>query len=167
MTLVLVRDTTAPSPPSSPPSLRWELAAVDGDAARCGTFVADLERMPRAAWLDVGRRVLALDDGAGATRQAARAALDRALEARRLAVSAWLVRDAIETLACVAVSDGNPRPRRHRAAPCSAREAAALAAARDAAGLAALAHLAHAGLRRDEYLVLLAPFVTIAGARPA
>lgn len=163
MTLVLVRDTTAPAPPP----LRWELSAADGDAERCGTFVARLELMPRAAWLDVGRRLLALDDGARATRRAARAALDRALAARRLVVSAWLVRDAIETLACVAVPDGSPRTRRHPAAPCSAREAAALAAARDAAGLAALAHLAHAGLRREEYRVLLAPFVTIAGARPA
>jgi hypothetical protein len=129
---------------------RWTLDAADGgDRARTAAFLDRLEAMTRAEWLEVGRRTVAC--ASNAPHDAAVATLAGLLEARRLGVTAWLVRDAVTT----AVQSSAPA---WAAVPRSAGEATLLAAGCEAAALAALALLARPWLRREELAALLTPF---------
>ena len=156
--------------------LPWTLATADGcDVAGCAAFLDRLNAMPRAAWLEIGRRVLALSPAGARARGAAVAALDALVVGRRLAVTAWLVRDAVETAFHLARGAPScPRPGDRWRAPVGASAGASvgpptdrplLRAAYDAARITALAHLARPWLSRDQYVALLAPFVAVsAGA---
>jgi hypothetical protein len=144
----------------SPPALRLPARP---DRGRCDAFLAQLEEMPRAWWLAVGARALAAG-AAGATdaaRVRAAGALAAVLGRERLAVDAWLLRDAVETAAQLAACDdpAPPRTRRRPSAPCTDAQRRALAAARAAAEQAALAHLARPWLARADFVALLAPFL--------
>jgi hypothetical protein len=112
---------------------RWELASAHGDPARCAAFLDRLETMSAREWAVLGSPIEWPSPGS------ADAALAAVLEAQRLGVTAWLVRDAVETATI--------------ARPVAVREAAARAA---------LAHLAHDWLRHADYRALLAPFVALA-----
>ena len=144
---------------------RWETAAVNAeDAARCEAFLDRLEGLSRAEWLEAGGRILARSGGEpeAAARQASDA-LDAVITERQLGVTAWLVRDAVETVTYVASCAGDPgESRRHPAPPCTGNERASLTAARVAAERAALAHLARPWLSRAVYLTLVAPFLAMA-----
>lgn len=122
---------------------RWELAIVPAeDAARCAAVLDELEGWSRADWLAAGRRALASAD-APAGREApdapdALAALEALLARRGLGVTAWLVREAVETAAQQALGGH-----------ASGAEQASLAAARRAATWAALAQLVRPARARD------------------
>ena len=151
--------------PSAPPTARWDLAvAGDGDAEGCARVLDALDALPRAAWLALGRRV-ASSPTAGEWASAA-AALDAVLRTRRLAVTAWLVRDAVEAAVQVAPR-GAARPAGRRAAPPpdTAEERVSLEAARRAAAGAALARLAGRWLSPAHVAVLLAPLETTGPSR--
>jgi hypothetical protein len=140
------------------------MAGVDADdAARCEAFLDRLERLSRAEWLETGRRVLARSAGGSEPSvQQAADALDAVIAERQLGVTAWLVRDAIETVAHVASCAGDPAEgRRHPAPPCTKSERTSLKAARVAAERAVLAHLARPWLARAAYLALVNPFLAI------
>ena len=117
---------------------RWELAtARPQDASRCAAFLDRVERMTRAEWLAEGRRALA-SGGAAPEAPGTDDALDALLARRGLGVTAWLVRDAVETAAHLALGT------------CDAgADRAPLEAARRAATRAALAQLVGPALARD------------------
>jgi hypothetical protein len=151
------RERPAPRPP-------WALATADGcDVAGCAAFLDRLNAMPRAAWLEIGRRVLVLPAAGHPARAAAVAALDALVVGRRLAVTAWLVRDAVETAFHLARGAPScPRPGgRWRAPVGPPTDRPLLRAAYDAARITALAHLARPWLSREQYVALLAPFVAV------
>lgn len=113
---------------------RWELAIVPAeDAARCAAVLDELEGWSRADWLAAGRRALASADAPDAL-----AALEALLARRGLGVTAWLVREAVETAAQQALGGH-----------ASGAEQASLAAARRAATWAALAQLVRPARARD------------------
>jgi hypothetical protein len=145
----------------------WETAGIDaGDAARCDAFLEELEGLSRAEWLETGRRVLARAAGdSGASVQQAADVLDAVIAQRQLGVTAWLLRDAVETVAYGARCASDPGvARRHPAPPCTTSERTDLSAARVAAERAALAYLARPWLSRAAYLTLVAPFLAVAAA---
>ncbi|MBV9880236.1 MAG: hypothetical protein JO180_07045 [Gemmatirosa sp.] len=115
------------------------------DTARCATLLAQLHAMPRTGWLEIGRRELA---AGGASLASAESTLGRVIDERRLGVTAWLVRDAVDT-----------------AAHHTSMDQGLLFAARRAAQRAALAHLARPWLPRDAYVALIAPFFFVAAER--
>ena len=123
---------------------RWELASSDPAAAtRCAAFLDRLERLSHDDWLAIGHR-------AATPMHDAIVALDAAVAAQRLGVTAWLVRDAVHTTAHVA-----------RGADV---EGDAWTAARDAAARAALAQLVRPRLALAHHAALLAPFTSLTRA---
>jgi hypothetical protein len=92
------------------------------------TFVDQLTQLPYAGWLHIGRTLAG--DSEPPVRQAARGDVARAIADHRLAVAAWLARDAVDTVVYLATrpmarasrSDQRLVASAHRAA-----EAAALA----------------------------------------
>ena len=133
---------------------RWALAAADGcDVARCDAFLAAAERWPRDVWLAIGR-------AAGESPRASDA--DRSVAAlvsgRGLHVTAWLVRDLIETSAAMAGGANSRRARRTSLAPAEHR---ILAAAREVVAQAALAHLLRPWLTADVYAALTTPAAVV------
>ena len=141
-----------------PPAARWELAGAAGcDAEACARVLDALDALPRESWLALGRRVAA-DDRAAGDRAAALAALEAIVSARRLAVTAWLVGDAVETAAhlapCAVASTGG---RRSSSRPDTVEERALLIAARQAAAGGALAYLVRPWLAPALVTALLAP----------
>jgi hypothetical protein len=136
---------------AGPPERRWELDAAHGcDVARCAAFLDQLEEMPPARWLEVGRRVLARDPAAQALASDAASGIDGIIRARRLGVTAWLVRDAVETAALLlrtGISEG---------------DRALHTAARRAAEQAALARLTRPWLERAHYVASTALLLALA-----
>jgi hypothetical protein len=130
--------------------VRWELtSATGGDASGCARLLDTLDTLPRPAWLALGRDVATADAATIEGWTAARAALDVVLDRRRLAVTAWLVGDAIETALPLALRRGSP--------PEPAAERAWAALARRAATDAALARLVRPWLAPQHVATLLAP----------
>jgi len=99
--------------------------------------------------------------------KAASAALDVVLDTRQLAITAWLVRDAVRTALYLAPRDVvRAANRRRPPPPDTAEERAALDAAQRAAAAAALARLARPWLSRAHLAVLVAPLRTATAVRP-
>lgn len=111
-------------------------------------FVDLLVGLPLAAWLDIGRSISSDREGLRARRDAWDQ-LDTTITAQRLGLSAWYVRDAVETAAFLA-SRCTPR--------WSAEERRMFAAAHGAAETAALALLARVHLSAETLGILCAPF---------
>jgi hypothetical protein len=141
--------------------------AGGGDFERCTPFLDAVAAMTRADWLALGSR-LWTDSPAGRVRAAVAAErVDDVVAARRLGVTAWLVRDAVETAAQVALGarpggrsgGGWSVGRRESAPPSAPEERPLLAAARQGAERAALAHLVRPWLPREHFLMLVAPLV--------
>jgi hypothetical protein len=91
-------------------------------------FVDGLAELAIADWLDIGCRMQD-DDVFAVERHAARARLEAALESGRLALAAWHVRDAVETVAYLACDGArclSPTSQRHLALARAAAEDAAL-----------------------------------------
>lgn len=107
-----------------------ELTPVDVPAlAPVDVFVDRLAELPMAAWLTVGRALIADRTGEYA-RAKAFAILEETIGSHELEVAAWYVRDAVETsafLASAPMSRWTSEERRAFAAACAAAEEAALA----------------------------------------
>ena len=108
-------------------------ALLSGDeqrpVAEVSTLVDWLADLPLPLWLDIGRSV-ASDRLRLAVRGAAWEELQRAICAKELQITAWFVRDAVETAAFLAghsVRQWSPEDRRFFAAAHGAVEASALA----------------------------------------
>lgn len=111
-------------------------------------FIARLATLPIGEWLDVGRS-LATDREHLAARSAARAVLDTTIANQGLGVTAWYVRDAVETVVCLASSVARPWT------PAERRRLGEIH--QDAEGTA-LALLAREYLPVKDFNVLCAPF---------
>ena len=158
-----VRSVARPAPEANDGAggSEWELATADGcDRARCAAFLDRLDGLTWDAWLAIGRRQRDAD-AADPRATAAAAALDRVLAVRGLRVTAWLVRDRIDTAAQVARPDGAHGGAGGRAARHHAADDRCLADAREAAARAALAHLASPWLTDVDRVTLLLPFLTV------
>lgn len=106
-----------------PASVR-ELDDSDEPAlAQVRRFVDALCELPRAEWLEIGRRVCG-EGWDSVAHAAAWAALDAAIAEQRLGVAAWHVRDAVETACFLATRADAPLSRSERRVVCLAREAA-------------------------------------------
>ncbi|AHG89474.1 hypothetical protein J421_1937 [Gemmatirosa kalamazoonensis] len=133
---------------------RWALAAADGcDVARCDAFLATVERWPRDVWL-------AIDRAAGEAPRACDAGRSVAalVSARGLHVTAWLVRDLVETSAAMA---GGATPRHAWRASQAPGEHRVLTAAHEVVAQAALAHLLRPWLTADAYGALTKPVAVV------
>ena len=112
-------------------------------------FADQLVDLPLSTWLAIGESIAADRDGL-AVRRNAWHAVETAIGDHGLGVSAWYVRDTVETAAFL-VSRGTWQ--------WSGHERRVFAAAHGGAESAALALLARAHLSADVLSVLLAPFV--------
>ena len=133
---------------------RWALAAADGcDVARCDAFLATVERWPWDVWL-------AIDRAAGGSPRACDAGRSVAalVSARGLHVTAWLVRDLIETSAAMA---GGANPRHARRTSRAPAQHGVLTAAPEVVAQAALAHLLRPWLTADVYAALTKPVAVV------
>ncbi len=111
-------------------------------------FIDALTELPGETWLAIGRAIREHPDRLSEL-SSARAILDVTIADRHLALSAWHVKDAIETLAFVAGRDlGN----------ISARDRRFFDETHAAAEEAALAVLARPYLADADFAVLYAPF---------
>ena len=111
-------------------------------------FVDLLAGLPVAAWLDIGRSIASDREGLPVRRDAWNQ-LDATIADQRLGLSAWYVRDAVETAAFLA-SGCMSR--------WTAEERRMFAAAQRAAETAALALLARVHLPAETLGILCAPF---------
>jgi len=133
------------SVPPSRPALAAPAPTVLDNA---NYFIATLLELPLAAWLTIGRGLIA-DHESLTVRQSAWSDVEAALSAYGLAVDAWHVRDTLETAVCLV----------SRQMPCWSRdERCQLAATHGAAEAAALALMAGPHLRVDIIRSLTAPF---------
>lgn len=134
-----------------------ELTPEDEPAlAGVNAFVDQLVDLPASEWEAVGRAVAA-DHAALLVRRAAWTAIDGAITDHGLGMTAWYVRDAVDTAAFLAsrgVSRWSPDGRRM------------FAAAHGAAEVAALALLARTRLGADTLSVACAPFETLLETTP-
>jgi len=139
------------------PSRKARVASVP----RRAILLDRLEAMSRAEWLALGRRV-AMRTGLEATeRECAEAELASVVAACGLAVRAWLLRDDVETLGCLANRAQDTRTGRSYQAPCTDAERALLVAACHAAADALVAELARPWLLARAYDVLVAPLALL------
>ena len=111
-------------------------------------FIDALAALPISSWMDIGRSLVADDEGL-ANRVAAWVALDAIIADRGLRVGAWYVRDALETAVFLA-RRGDPLR--------SAADRQAFDAARNAAEDVALAWLAFPRLAVPDFETLCRPF---------
>lgn len=109
-------------------------------------FIERSAEYPVSAWLKFGEAAVA-DEPDRASRSTARAILDATIADRRMAVAAWLVRDAVDTAAFLV---------RHSARDISRLNRRHLVAAQQAIEEAALAMLAQRHLSRADVEVLCA-----------
>lgn len=131
------------------PRLVTELTPrIEPALARVDTFVDGLADLSLASWLDIGRSIVSNHD-LSTGRSAAVSSMDAAITEHGHAVSAWYVRDAVETAAFLAMN----------AAPRPSSEARRLfAAAHGAAEDLALSLLVRDSLSEADFAVLYAPF---------
>lgn len=114
-------------------------------------FIDRLVELPARHWIAVGQSITN-DRACLSVRQQACEHLSAILERRALGLSAWRLRDAVETAACL-VRRTSPRSSRH--------EGTMLATAHAAAETAALALLARADLPAEILKLLLSPFARL------
>ena len=119
---------------------------------RLDAFLNQLVVLPLASWLMIGEALVAAQDNVF-VRQRAYHELETSLARKRLGVAVWMVRDAVDTAACLAARAPHAWSRQDRAA---------FAAACAGAETAALALLAHNELQSETFSSLLAPFATVA-----
>jgi hypothetical protein len=112
------------------------------------TFADEMSALPVEKWLEVGRTLVA-DEAAASRRATAIAALEATIDRRGLGVTAWYVRDAVDTGAYLA-SHAVPR--------WTSADRRIFAAAHGAAEDAALALLARDHVAPADFEVLFAPF---------
>jgi hypothetical protein len=129
---------------------------------RRATLLDRLDGMSRAEWLALGRQAQAESVPVVAERPRAEAELASVVAAHGLAVRAWLLRDDVETLACLANCAHDARTGRSYEAPCTDAERALFAAAGRVAARAALAELARPWLGARAYELLVAPLAVVA-----
>ena len=116
--------------------------------AAVNAFADRLAELPVLAWLTVGRTLID-NPSTYALRETPYAILEATINNRGLSVTAWYVRDAIETSAYYAS---------HAIVKWTSKERRAFAAAHAAAEDAALALLAREHLRAADFAALSAPF---------
>ena len=134
-----------------------DLTTLDEPAlAAVNAFADRLADLPASAWLAVGRSAMA-NGSFYELRATPFAILEATINDRGLAVTAWHVRDAIDTSAYYASAP----MRRSKSA-----ERRVFAAAHAAAEEAALAILARPFLPSEDFDVLCAPFANLVGAAP-
>lgn len=137
------------------PRVITELTPRD-DSSREGVniFVDRLAELPAPEWVRIGR-IVASDAAAVPVRRRAWTIVDEAITTLCFAVTAWCIRDAVETAACLA----------SRTAPEWSRDGRLMfAATHGAAEAAALALLVRAHVDRDSVGVLCAPFGALVGS---
>jgi hypothetical protein len=134
------------------PAQRAELtASADSALTQADAFVDRLVEIPLAGWVAVGRSITN-DRARLSVRRQACHRLDAILDQGALGLSAWGVRDAVETAGFL-VSRSAPR--------WSRDERTMFAAAQVAAETAALALLARAYLSGGILRLLLSPFALL------
>jgi len=131
--------------------------ALEIHLERAHSFIDTLAELPPSSWLEVGRSLLADRDGR-ATRDVAWSALERVIREHQLEVSAWNVRDAVETVAFLVTPSHARLSRAERRSSDAARQAAEDAAA---------AMLARPYLDVADFETLCAPFGECPGGAPA
>lgn len=131
-----------------PPPSRGVAARTETDLDGVTAFLDGLFELPLASWLAIGRALIADRQGL-AVRQAAWSDVEDAIGTYNLAVAAWHVRDALETVVGLV---SRPVPGWSRDERCQ------FAAAHGAGEAAALALRARAHVRHDIVRILCSPF---------
>lgn len=133
----------------------WTLYGLPpASALRLERWLDALHTIPTAEWIRIGEQRLC-GDGALLTATSACSHIERAIEQQNLHVTAWLVRDSVETTVFGVRQTTANGPRRIRAH---------IAIARMAAEWAALAIATEAWIPRVDVETMCAPFETIAEA---
>jgi hypothetical protein len=123
-------------------------ASAEANVDGVSEFLDRLLELPVASWLTIGRELMADRQGL-AVRQAAWSDVEEAIGTHDLALAAWQVRDALETVVSLV----------SRAVPQWSRdERCQFAATHGAADAAALALQARAHVRPDVVRILQSPF---------